>query len=205
MILLLMVIEFTCGSLMFSYWLGVMVGKKLEDVRDGNPGAFNLWYAAGFKVGILGAILDFLKGYFPLVYFIKKEYLINGIALIFVAIAPVLGHAFSPFLRFKGGKAMAVTFGVWSAVTDFKASFFYAVVLGILKALERIYFWGSPSLPERDAMLDIVGFTILMFFLIGNGFEKLLLLWVFNFLVLLYKRRRDFKILLKKRGNFLFK
>nr|WP_322785336.1 glycerol-3-phosphate acyltransferase [Carboxydothermus ferrireducens] len=36
-----------------------------------------------------------------------------------MAVAPVLGHAFSPFLRFKGGKAMAVTFGVWSAIEKF--------------------------------------------------------------------------------------
>ncbi|WP_075860370.1 glycerol-3-phosphate acyltransferase [Carboxydothermus pertinax] len=199
MVILLAIIEFLCGSLMFSYWLGVMAGKKLEEVRDGNPGAFNLWCAAGYKVGFWGAFLDFFKGYFPLVYFFNRGYLDSEVTLAVVAIAPVLGHAFSPFLKFKGGKALAATFGVWSAVTSFKASFAYAVTLGFLKGLERIFYWGSPSLPERDAVLDILGFAFLgAFFLTGIFAGNLFYLWCLNFLLLFYKRKRDFAILLGK-------
>ncbi|KUJ90454.1 MAG: hypothetical protein XD37_1336 [Thermoanaerobacter thermocopriae] len=53
MIILLSILEFGCGSLMFSYWMGLMLGKRLEEVRDGNPGAFNLGHAAGFKMGVI--------------------------------------------------------------------------------------------------------------------------------------------------------
>ncbi len=53
MIILLSIIEFGCGSLMFSNWIGRMVGKRLEEIRDGNPGAFNLGHAAGFKMGVI--------------------------------------------------------------------------------------------------------------------------------------------------------
>lgn len=192
-------IEFAFGSLMFSYWLGLIVGKRLEEVRDGNPGAFNLWCAAGFKVGTIGAILDFMKGYFPLVYFIKNGHF-SGNKIAVIAIMPILGHAFSPFLRFKGGKALAATFGVWSATTHFKGAFVYAVILGILKLVERMYNKGKPSMPEVDAVLDLLGFVIWGVILIIGNFENyLLLLWMFNFSVLLYKRKNDITLFLKVR------
>lgn len=98
MIILLSILEFGCGSLMFSYWMGLMLGKRLEEVRDGNPGAFNLGHAAGFKMGVVGATFDFMKGYFPLVYFLEKGY-VTGNAIAIVAIAPILGHAFSPLFK----------------------------------------------------------------------------------------------------------
>ncbi len=41
---------------------------------------------------------------------------------ILIAIAPVLGHVFSPFLKFRGGKAIAVSLGVWIGLTIWKAS-----------------------------------------------------------------------------------
>ncbi|ABY94369.1 acyl-phosphate glycerol 3-phosphate acyltransferase [Thermoanaerobacter thermohydrosulfuricus] len=197
MIILLSILEFGCGSLMFSYWMGLMLGKRLEEVRDGNPGAFNLGHAAGFKMGVVGATFDFMKGYFPLVYFLEKGY-VTGNAIAIVAIAPILGHAFSPFLKFKGGKALATTFGVWSAITRFKASLTYAVILGILKLGERRYNRGKPSIPEIDAVLDLVGFGILGGLLFLSSVESyLLLLWMLNFAVLLYKRKNDMNIVLK--------
>ncbi|KHO63190.1 Glycerol-3-phosphate acyltransferase [Thermoanaerobacter sp. YS13] len=197
MIILLSILEFGCGSLMFSYWMGLMLGKRLEEVRDGNPGAFNLGHAAGFKMGVVGATFDFMKGYFPLVYFLEKGY-VTGNAIAIVAIAPILGHAFSSFLKFKGGKALATTFGVWSAITRFKASLIYAVILGILKLGERRYNRGKPSIPEIDAVLDLVGFGILGGLLFLSSVESyLLLLWMLNFAVLLYKRKNDMNIVLK--------
>ncbi|HBG76123.1 MAG TPA: hypothetical protein DDW86_04110, partial [Clostridiales bacterium] len=47
MIVLYVIVEYFCGSLMFSYWLARLVNRDLTKVGDGNPGAFNLWHAAG--------------------------------------------------------------------------------------------------------------------------------------------------------------
>jgi len=121
MILILFILKFFCGSLMFSYWIGLALGKNLKTVGDGNPGAFNLWRSAGYQWGLVGVALDFLKGYLPLVFLIQKGY-VSGMEVALVAIAPILGHAFSPFMRMHGGKAIAVTFGVWSAVSGFQLS-----------------------------------------------------------------------------------
>jgi len=190
MIILLSVLEFFCGSLMFSYWLGLAAKKDLKTVGDGNPGAFNLWHAAGFKIGIAGVFLDFIKGYFPLVFFISAGYA-KGPAIVPIAIAPVLGHAFSPFLKFKGGKSIAVTFGVWSAVTGFEVSFAYAIILAVLLAVAKLYKRGQPTSTETDAFMVVSGMLFVFPYLVLRNFlNNIILLWFLNFLVLVYTNRK---------------
>jgi acyl phosphate:glycerol-3-phosphate acyltransferase len=109
-------VGFLSGSLPFSVWLARLRGRDACSVGDGNPGAINAFRAAGARVGIPALLLDFLKGALP----VAAAFWLLGLRgwlLLPVAIAPVLGHAFSPFLGFRGGKAIAVTFGVWSGIT----------------------------------------------------------------------------------------
>src|SRR5690242_19021308 len=101
-------IAFFCGALPFSVWIGQRVLKK--DIRrygDTNPGATNVLRAGGRGAAALALLLDFLKGALP-VALAHFQANFTGWPLVGVALAPVLGHAFSPFLRFKGGKAVAV-------------------------------------------------------------------------------------------------
>ncbi len=115
---------------MFSYWLGLVVLRKdIRAIGDGNPGASNLCRAGGRALGIFGLLLDYAKGVAP-VLVSRSVGGIEGIVLIPVAVAPVLGHAFSPWLRGRGGKAVAVTFGVWTGVSLWEGP----VVLGALLA-----------------------------------------------------------------------
>ncbi|MDN5324928.1 MAG: acyl phosphate:glycerol-3-phosphate acyltransferase [Thermosipho sp. (in: thermotogales)] len=121
----------------------------------------------------------------------------NDYRIIFLALSPILGHAFSPFLRFKGGKALATTFGVWSALTNFKISFIYAVTLGILKYIERKINNKKPSIPEVDALLDLSGFIILGIVLLKLNYPKILFqFWVYNLGLLIFKRIKDIFILI---------
>lgn len=114
--MLMGIVGFVAGSLMFSLWLARLSGVDLRRVGDGNPGAVNAFRAAGFLIGSLALLLDFLKGWLPA----AAAYRLLGLRgwwLLPALVAPVLGHAFSPFLRLRGGKAIATTFGVWSGVT----------------------------------------------------------------------------------------
>ncbi len=104
----LVLIAFLCGSLPFSVWLGKLFLKV--DVRqygDGNPGAANVFRSGSKAVGLLALMLDVSKAAAPvgLSYYNLG---IRGIPMYLIAIAPMLGHVFSPFLRFRGGKAIAV-------------------------------------------------------------------------------------------------
>jgi glycerol-3-phosphate acyltransferase PlsY len=108
-------------------------GTDLRAVGSGNPGATNAGRAFGWKIGVLVAVLDILKGLLPV---LALTYLFGEVAGLIGGIAAVLGHISSPFLRGKGGKGVATSLGavlgvhpVWALVV--------VVVFGIVFALTR--------------------------------------------------------------------
>lgn len=117
MALIWILLGFFLGSLPFSVWLGKAVLRT--DIRgygDGNPGGTNVIRAGGRGLGVLVIILDMLKAAAP-VSLAHYVFQVTGWPLVPVVLAPLLGHAFSPFLGFRGGKALACTFGAWAALT----------------------------------------------------------------------------------------
>jgi len=106
------VIGFLSGSVMYSYIIPKLT--RHIDIRrtseDENPGGANAGAAAGKPVGAVCIALDVLKAFAPV--FVSVTVLgMSGYYLVPVIVAPVLGHAFSPFFWFKGGKAVASSFG----------------------------------------------------------------------------------------------
>src|SRR6185369_17175691 len=117
MTLIFFALGFFSGALPFSAWLAHgLAGAELRQVGDGNPGAANAWKAGGWRVGALALVLDYLKGALP-VAVAHFGWHLAGFPLGAVAVAPILGHAFSPFLKFRGGKGLTVTFGAWTGLT----------------------------------------------------------------------------------------
>ncbi len=180
---------------MFSYWLGVLFKKDIRLFGDSNPGAFNLGRALGFKFGVIGALLDFFKGLFPLIVFVYHNY-ISGWEIFIVGIAPILGHAFSPFLKFKGGKGVAVTFGVWGALTFFEIPLVYGILLASFEIIIR--FFKKKITSEDDAMITIIGLVCVFFYMLIRKFEIFyLFLLIVNFIVMSYKNLKELKVFLK--------
>jgi glycerol-3-phosphate acyltransferase PlsY len=135
--LLLPLLGFASGSMMFSFWLGKFRHRDIRQFGDGNPGAINAFRAGGPIIGSLGLLLDFLKGMVP-VGIGYWWFHLSGFPLALLILSPVLGHVFSPFLRFKGGKALAVTFGVWSGITLWQVPVFLGAALIITRFLIRL-------------------------------------------------------------------
>ena len=193
------VCAFLSGSFMFSYWLGLIAKKNLKTVGDGNPGALNLWKAAGYKLGVVGIILDFLKGYLILLLVLRNEN-VQGNSVIPIALAPIIGHAFSPFLKGRGGKAIAVTFGVWSALSSFEISLVFAAVLAILQIEIKVINRGKSTSTEADGLQVVVGFLLVGVYLYIRDYSSLILwVWLGNFLLLAYTHRYELAIYLKRR------
>jgi glycerol-3-phosphate acyltransferase PlsY len=198
MIILWIAGSFLSGSLMFSYWLGLLGKKNIKAVGDGNPGALNLWKSSGYKFGIAGVLLDFLKGYLPLIFVIGSSYNL-GYLIVPLAIAPVAGHAFSPFLKGKGGKAIAVTFGIWSALTGFEVSLAYAVILALMAGVSSIIYKNKPKSTEADGLQVVIGMLLLSVYLYIRMFPAaILLVWIGNFVILMYTHRVEIGESLKK-------
>ncbi len=111
--LLFVLLGYLSGSILFAYWLplwwkGIDV---TQDTPDGNPGAYNCIAKAGRPIGLLALGCDLLKGALP-VFWACRALDMSHWAFALVVAAPVAGHAFSLFRRFRGGKAITVTFGV---------------------------------------------------------------------------------------------
>ncbi len=77
---------------------------------DQNPGAFNAFKYAGWKIGFISIILELLKGFVP-VYLASRYLDTHSLLFGVILAAPVLGHAFPAFNLVNGGKAIAVSFG----------------------------------------------------------------------------------------------
>lgn len=126
---------FFLGSLPFSVWIGNLVLKK--DIRqqgDHNPGATNVLRAGGMGWYLLALMLDITKGALP-VGWAAHIAGISGWSLIPVALAPTLGHAFSPFLKFRGGKSVAASLGIWIGLTIWKIPLVALTLLTIFSLL----------------------------------------------------------------------
>lgn len=99
------------GSILFAEIASKLFGKDIvSDSPDGNYGSANAFRYGGFLCGAFTLLLDIGKGFLPVFLYCRcAEY--TNLALPIVMSAPVLGHVLPVFSRFKGGKAIAVTFG----------------------------------------------------------------------------------------------
>ncbi|WP_297890048.1 glycerol-3-phosphate 1-O-acyltransferase PlsY [Sulfurihydrogenibium sp.] len=102
------------SSIPFGLIVGKLFGKDVRKEGSGNIGATNVTRVVGKKAGIVVLLLDALKGFFP-VYFAKLIFLPKYVSL--VALVAVIGHCFSIFLKFKGGKGVATAIGVLYALS----------------------------------------------------------------------------------------
>ena len=113
---LLTVAAFWLGACPFSLWVGKwLLGKDIRNYGDGNPGAYNVFRAGGRKAGVLALVLDIGKGA-PFVALAHYFFKLPEVAVMTIGLSAILGHAFTPILRFKGGKALAVMGGVLLAL-----------------------------------------------------------------------------------------
>jgi acyl phosphate:glycerol-3-phosphate acyltransferase len=179
----MVLVAFLSGSFPFSVWLGKLVLRV--DVRqygDGNPGAANVFRTGNNLVGALSLILDVSKAAAPvgIAYF---NIGIRGLAMALIAIAPILGHVFSPFLHFRGGKALAVALGVWIGLTVWKAS-----LVGVIGTVIGITLMTSPG---WAVMLGLTMILIAIIFWMPD--PLLLVVWVGETLILAWTHRSDLR------------
>ncbi|MCJ7696238.1 MAG: glycerol-3-phosphate acyltransferase [Anaerolineaceae bacterium] len=190
--LLYVLIAFLCGSIPFSVWLGKLFVKK--DVRqfgDGNPGAANTFKTGNKFLGLVVLLLDISKAAIP-VGLAYHNLEVRGIPMVLIALAPTLGHAFSPFLKFKGGKALATVLGVWIGLTIWKASL--ASLVGVLIGI------GLLTVTGWAVMLGML--TILASLLIWLPDPIFLWVWLGQVLILVWTHRLDLKKPIHLRPRF---
>lgn len=164
------------GAIPASYWIGRRMGIDLRTVGSGNLGATNLYRAAGWRAAIPAGLFDVAKGAVPVLVFGPRAGGGPWIPVLLGA-AAVVGHVFSVFVRFKGGKGVATAAGVvlgvapwatllslgaWLAV--FRLSRYVSLASMVAAALLPAGVWMlHPSLRPVTAFFAVLGgFVILM-------------------------------------------
>ena len=119
-------VAFACGSIPFGPIVARLRGIDLRTVGSGNIGATNVGRALGWKWGVLVYVLDAIKGAAPVLAAGAMAGILGKPAdevapadmwwWLLMPIASVLGHMFSPFVGFKGGKGVATGSGAMLAV-----------------------------------------------------------------------------------------
>ncbi len=172
-------VGFIAGSIPFSLILGKLLARKdIRKVGDGNPGGSNALKAGGLKTGIPAILLDIGKGFVP-VYLAQMSGL-QSWELIPICLAPILGHALSPFLRFHGGKALGATGGVWLGLVGLWVFPIYAVLALPATLLQTEDAWSANA-----GMLALFGYAII------SGKPWLVVFAALNALVIVWTHRRD--------------
>ncbi len=176
-------VGFALGALPFSYWLGrASLHTDIRRSGDGNPGAANAWRAGSWRVGLPAVLLDWGKGALP-VAVAHYGLGIRGWALLPIALAPVVGHAFTPFLRGRGGKAVATTFGIWTGLTLWEAPTVLGLSVGLVRLVQGV-----------DGWTVMLGMAALLAYLLVRGITgPLLAVWVGNLILLAWKHRSELR------------
>ena len=201
------IIIFLIGSIPFGliisyYWLKL----DIRDEGSGNIGMTNVMRVGGKWPGILTFLLDFGKGTFAIllakIFFldselnIEEQFIFQNLSAIIV----VLGHVFSVFLRFKGGKGISTLFGVL-VILHFNIAIIATVIWTV------IFKWKNISSLSGISMLSSLPFLFILVPWIKNEppIWTIFLLFLMLSLLLLFKHKDNFKRLIKGQEKSLVK
>ena len=190
---LLVMAAFCLGACPFSVWIGRwLLGKDIREYGDGNPGAVNVFRAGGRKSAFLAAILDTAKGV-PFVLLAHSFFGFPEVVVMAIGLSAILGHAFSPLLRFRGGKSIAITFGVLFVLPQYEMLITFVVFL----------FLGFLFI-ESDAWTVMLGPSGSLVYLLatkGGSWESLFMLCLL--IILAIKHFEDLRTIPRLKGRLI--
>lgn len=173
-LVLAVVASYFLGAIPTSYWVFKLArGVDLRTVGSGNLGATNLYRQLGWKYAIPVGTFDLLKGTIPVIVFAPWANL--GLAgAVGLGLMAVVGHVFSVFVGFKGGKGVAtgggvilglapwaflISLGLWIAIVKFTG---YVSLGSIVAALSLPPSTWLLHAERREAVLPISALALLV-------------------------------------------
>ena len=140
------------GSIQFGLLLSILLKKKdPRNLGSKNIGATNIARINGWKLGLLTLILDILKSFIP----VKICYIFYPDYLSLISISVFLGHLFPFWLKFKGGKGIAVLIGILFGLSYLYGTFY------LLSWLLIAYIFKYSSLAAIISSISIYLFTLI--------------------------------------------
>ena len=174
------------GSIPF----GMLISRKIAGVDisqegSGNIGATNVSRILGLKYGIATLALDSIKGFIP-VYIASSLFSQNSALACLTGISALVGHMFSIFIKFRGGKGIATGLGIFLALSP------YNTLICMILFIITVFVWDFISLGSIIASL-----TMPVIIFISNENSYLITSSAIMSLLICFKHRGNIQRLLK--------
>jgi acyl phosphate:glycerol-3-phosphate acyltransferase len=113
--IMLTVLAYFLGSIPTGLLLAKAAGVDIRATGSGNIGATNVYRTLGRSVGVMTLVGDCLKGLLPVL--LAKYLHMADVWIAVIGLAAFLGHVYTVFLGFKGGKGVATALGVFLGIS----------------------------------------------------------------------------------------
>lgn len=192
------VCSYFLGCFNFAVLISNLKHKDIRSQGSGNPGTMNMSRTFGWKIGLINFLCDALKGIVPVMvghlvfsgmFFalpavppqsaqaaVEVNVAVSDLARYLFGLCAVIGHVFPVTMKFKGGKGIATTLGVFTCGVTCEAGWFFALAFAFLVFIVLyiyVFEWGS-----MGSLIGVSGFTVwqgIIFFLryqaqLSNGY-----------------------------------
>lgn len=149
-LIILPIICYLFGSINWAVFISALKGKNIRKMGSGNPGTLNMSRNLGLKFGLLTFFLDVVKGALPTlvaffvfgkVCFKDTTFYVYDFAVYLCGLSVVLGHIYPIYFKFKGGKGIASTIGVFLVAESIHGGQWAVVaIMALIAAALFIYF-----------------------------------------------------------------
>lgn len=193
-LILLYIFSFILGGVPFGYLIGKYIyNVDIRSKGSGNIGATNVFRTLGTIPGLVVFATDLLKGAVPVL--IGRAMGLPRELFLLAGALSVLGHCFSPFLSFKGGKGVSSTYGMMVAFDPVVA------ILSLLVEGGIIAIWGYVSLGSIVSVICMALFLIIR----GHNFFSILIMALTALLVIIRHKDNIKRLLEGKENRFTLK
>ena len=169
-----LLVAYALGSLPTAFIMGRIFGRRdIREAGSGNAGALNAYRQMGKRAGLLVLLVDSGKG--ALAVFITQRLGVPVLAVYGSAVLATLGHNFSPFLGFRGGKGAATVLGI-SALMLWQITIVTVIFGGVLYGSTRQAVWSMTGVfvllnvltVATSQPLGLIGLCLLLSFVVAG-------------------------------------
>lgn len=171
---LLVLAAYALGAIPAAHWTGLFIfGKDLRTLGSCNLGATNVQRVIGWHAAIPVGLFDVFKGFAPTFWFpMIDDHTASWWSLVYGG-AAIIGHVFSLWVRFRGGKGVATSAGVLIAVAPLAAALgagMWLVVLLISRRVSVASIAAAVSVPVAAFFATDPGAPLMTFLLLMAAF-----------------------------------
>ncbi len=198
-VLIYMILSYVIGSFPTSYIVGKIFKKvDIRELGSGNVGATNTFRVLGVAYGVPVLIIDILKGALPTYFFGLRNYPNQMLVFLAIGISAILGHVFSIFLKFKGGKGVATSLGVFLVILP-------KCTISALSLFLIIFF--TTGYVSLGSIIAALGLPVIFHYMYFSRTDNNMLLGisVVSFMILLAHRGNISRLLSGKERRLLWK